>query len=257
MQVRLAFVAVGVAALTASGLAQVPTDRPAFEVVSIKPGDSTAGGGGLQFQAGGRVVGSNMRVLDLIQTAYRTDRPLLGQQVVGLPEWATTLRYNLSAKISTDAPTDAAAAFAHVRDYLRSLLEDRFALQAHMEKRDASVYALRVPAGGHRLRPTTIDCSKPGAGCGIRFGAGRVTGQMNVGDLVGSLSGAAGRIVIDETHVNGRFDIDLQWNASGDPSDEHPSIFAAVQEQLGLKLESSRAPVDVLVVDHVEHPTED
>jgi uncharacterized protein (TIGR03435 family) len=80
---------------------------------------------------------------------------------------------------------------------------------------------------------------------------------MAIGSLVGYLSGAAGRIVIDETHVDGRFNIDLQWNATGDASDEHPSIFTAVQEQLGLRLESSRAPVDVLVVDHIEKPTED
>jgi len=75
---------------------------------------------------------------------------------------------------------------------------------------------------------------------------------MTVASLVGSLSGAAGRIVIDETHVDGRFDIDLQWNASGDPSDEHPSIFAAVQEQLGLKLEAKKGTIEILVVDKIE-----
>lgn len=252
LRIHLAGIGLAIAALSASAV----QDRLAFEVVSIKPGDPSAGGGTLQFQPGGRVVAANITVLSLIQSAYRTDRPLLLAQIEGLPQWATTARYNVSARISTDTPTDATAAFSHVSEYLRSLLEDRFSLKAHMEKRDAPVYALRVPEGGQPLRLKVVDCTKPGSGCGIRFGVGHVTGQMTLGNLVGSLSGPVGRVVIDETHLSDRYDVDLQWNATNDAASDQPSIFAAVQEQLGLKLEPSRASVDTLVIDHVERPTE-
>jgi uncharacterized protein (TIGR03435 family) len=80
---------------------------------------------------------------------------------------------------------------------------------------------------------------------------------MTLGNLVGSLSSAAGRVVIDETYLSDRFDIDLKWNATNVAASDQPSLFVAVQEQPGLRLESANAPVDMLIVDHIERPTED
>jgi uncharacterized protein (TIGR03435 family) len=161
---------------------------------------------------------------------------------------------------------------------MQSLLVDRFKLVTHRETRELPIYQLVMARGdrrlGERLRPSQANCVNPG-NCPTQMPLGQQTipqceftftdialrGQgATMGTLARELS-FVGRVVVDKTNLPGQFDLDLEWASvpSGPdiPADTGPSIFTAIQEQLGLKLESTRGLVDVLVIDHVEHPTED
>jgi uncharacterized protein (TIGR03435 family) len=144
---------------------------------------------------------------------------------------------------------------------VQSLLEDRFKLMLHREVHNMPVYSLVVArkggAPGPRLRRSSTDCEKERSKCSIRTVPGRFTaGGVTLETLAIMLSGPAGRLVFDRTGLAGVFAVDLEWSADQAPSDA-PSIFAAAQEQLGLKLDFVREPVDVVVIDHVERPKED
>jgi uncharacterized protein (TIGR03435 family) len=176
---------------------------------------------------------------------------------------------------------------------VQALLADRFKLVVHRETREMPTYALVLAREDERLGPqlkvSTVDCS-PGARrglppppppgpnerppCGMRMAPGSImSGGTALSQLATTLSNSVGRMVVDKTGLTDRFDIDLKWTPDGMaaggglgipggapppvPVDTSgPSIFAALQEQLGLKLESERGPVEVLVIDSVEHPTE-
>jgi uncharacterized protein (TIGR03435 family) len=106
------------------------------------------------------------------------------------------------------------------------------------------------------MHPSTIDCQKDIGKCRMGGGTGRFTmTSVTLDTLATMLTKPAGRLVSDRTGLTGLFDVDLEW--AEEAGSDKPSIFAAVQEQLGLKLESVREPVDVVVIDHVERPTED
>jgi uncharacterized protein (TIGR03435 family) len=157
---------------------------------------------------------------------------------------------------------------------LQSLLADRFGLALHRESREMPVYFLTAAKGGLKLASAEGSCVKPDpnmppAGrklpfCGsVRSGpAGMDAWKINIKTLASNLSGALGRSVIDKTIFQGTFDVHLEF--ARDQVGTHPpetdsgapSLFTAVQEQLGLKLESGKAPVEVLVIDHVEKPSE-
>jgi uncharacterized protein (TIGR03435 family) len=122
------------------------------------------------------------------------------------------------------------------------------------------VYVLSVAPTGAKLRPAAAECSDPQNldKCRTAYGDGRVTGRnLPFSELVRQILFAAQRPVLDRTGLSGRFDVDLQWNPNdlADATDSRPSIFGAAQE-LGLKLEANKALMDVLVVDHLERPTE-
>ena len=156
---------------------------------------------------------------------------------------------------------------------LQSLLEDRFKLQVHRETRQlprfALVLARKDGALGSRIRPAAADCLAEPARCETRSAPGQLTStNMSMGNLAVYLaSNVVQNVVVDRTGLAGFFALDLEWTAdraplplNGDttpaPSDR-PSIFGALQDQLGLKLETERGAVEVLVIDHVERPTED
>jgi uncharacterized protein (TIGR03435 family) len=154
------------------------------------------------------------------------------------------------------------SSFNRTRLLLRSLLEDRFKLRVHRHQRQMPIYALvraRSDGGlGPRFKPSTPDCFQESAKCGFTGGpVGRIKADAITMDILTQLLGnASDRIVVDRTGLQGGFAIDLEWSPDQTASDKS-AIFTAVQEQLGLKLESTRGPVDVLVIDHVEEPTED
>ncbi len=119
----------------------------------------------------------------------------------------------------------------------------------------ASIYAL-VVARPNVIRPTTTDCRATPDKCNIQSTAGHFSAvALNMNNMLSVLSNAVERVVVDRTGLQGSYDIDIDWAA--EPGSDKPSIFTAVQEQLGLKLESTRAPVDVFVIDHVERPIPD
>lgn len=240
-----------------------------FDVVSIRRNMSEKDGGGGGPRPGGAYTLTNVRGKSLVGIAY--DMPQ--NRILGGPGWLDTDRYDLTAR-GKDGPTREEA-----RQMLRAVLRDRFQLLAHVEQRDLPIYTLGLARPDRRLgpglRPSAIDCLNPEARkkayaaatpgsrlvCGLQEEPGTFTaGGTEINALVIILAGAAGRPVLDKTGLAGGFDIDLKWTpALGTDAlaaADAVSIFTAVQEQLGLRLENGTAPLDVLMIDRIERPTE-
>jgi uncharacterized protein (TIGR03435 family) len=268
--------------------AQAPGDKPKFEVASIR--QNTADDGKVMFgiQPGGRFTAIGVPLPGLITQAYGLQR----SQLVGGPDWMETARFDITAKAEGDIPRSALGSVGPLQLRMQDLLEERFKLRAHRETREQQIYALKLsrPDGqlGPGLRASTTDCAAlfargrngppprgmgPGErpACGMRIGPGQLmAGAMPISQLILPLAQFTERLVFDRTGLTGNFEIDLTWTPDRLPSGppppgappvtidpNGPSLFTALQEQLGLKLESERAPVEVLVIDHVERPTPD
>jgi uncharacterized protein (TIGR03435 family) len=234
-----------------------------FEVASIKrntlPGVETT----LRVDPGGRLTAVGAPLLWLIAGAYGNAAGALRyEQVVGAPRWLQDERYDVIAQVADAAALGEPATFITMRPSLRALLEDRFKLKTHRESRQRPIYALVRLGKGSGFGPgfarSTVDCSKDQTKCGSGGGpVGHIKAEAVTSDiLMQMLAYASGRLVVDRTGLEGPFVVDLEWSQDPAASDK-PSIFTAVQEQLGLKLESTRGPVDILVIDHVERPTAD
>ncbi|MBZ5601510.1 MAG: TIGR03435 family protein [Acidobacteriia bacterium] len=219
--------------------AQSAESRPAFEVASIKPGDASRRHG-FPMLAGARVVATNVTAKTLIEIAYDVRKP----QVSGGPNWLDSEGFDIEAKSARSLSGP------QMRLMLQSLLADRFKLTLHRETREQPVYDLVVAKGGPKLK--AADPKEAGA---LRVGKGQVTGmKAPMSWLAQFLSGEAlDRLVIDQTGLGGEYDFTLQWTP--DASADSPSIFTAVQEQLGLQLRAEKGPVEVLVVDRLEKPS--
>lgn len=267
---------VGLAPVSAGGQAP-PADasRPAFEVASVRPNTSGSGTISSRTLPGGRFEAINIPVIQLVQSAYQ----LREFQIAGAPSWLSE-RYDVVAKADGEFPPNTPGSIGAVALMLQSLLADRFALAVHKETREMDIYALvRTREDGRlgpRLRPSDLDCDAvwrtgvrppppppvPGMRqvqpCGMRAGGGNlVASAATLEVLTGNLSGATRRIVENRTGLTGRFDIDLSWAPDVSADTTQPSIFTALQEQLGLKLESTRAPVEILVIDSISRPDPD
>ena len=247
--------------------AQSPGDGElAFEVVSIRENATTSSSGGGGPRPGGRFIYTNVRAIGLISSAYA----IPSDRVVGAPAWAGTLKYDINAIGKENANID------EIRQMLLSMLRDRFSLAAHIERRELPVYHLVLARSdgrlGPKVRPSAVDCENPETArkaaktaastggripCGISFLPNAyVIGGERIAILEPLLSTAAGRPVLDRTGLTGRYDIDLEWSRAGAEQPDGVSIFTAVQEQLGLKLESTTALLDVVVIDRFERPSE-
>ena len=227
--------------------AVVAQDRPVFEVASIRSGKPGTNPSLFQAENGALRV-ANYSVRLLVQMAWNVRE----FQVLDIPDWATSVGFDISAK-GNPAATDS-----QLRAMIQALLADRFQLQAHSETRELPIYALVVDRKGHKLSPGT-DPSPPG----LNSGPGYVVAQkVSLLNLARVLASRVDRPIVDRTGLMGRFDFALEWapdqigNAVA-PDTSAPSLFTAIQEQLGLKLEATRGPVDVLVIDSVERPTPD
>jgi uncharacterized protein (TIGR03435 family) len=249
----------------------------AFEVASIKPSNSVERLSGIQRQPGGRVTITNMTVRTLITFAYQ----ITGYQLIGGPAWADRDTFDIIARMNGN-PTWGTPGSAYpdpAQEAMQSLLADRFKLKIHREMREMDVYALvlaKAGTPGPALAPSTNDCkalaeqarqgktlpSRPaGAGptpCSILGGVGRISFDgFGMPQVANMLIGQAGRIVVDRTGLSGNWQFILTFAPEGATDANAPSFFTALQEQLGLKLEPTKASVDVLVVDRVEKPTTD
>ena len=253
---------IGVVAAPAHAQPPQTADKKAFEVASVKRNTLVGVETSLNVDPGGRLRAVGAPLFWLIAGAYGDARGALRpEQLVGAPPWLRSERYDITAQAPALASTEGAA-FIRARPFLQSLLEDRFQLRVHRERRELPVYAL-VRAGkngelGPGLSRSNVDCEKEVAKCGFGGGPlGRIKADALTSDLLMQLlANASGRIVVDRTGLKEPFAIDLEYSQDQTASDK-ASIFTAVQEQLGLKLESTRAPVDVLVVDSVERPSPD
>jgi len=268
---QLLLAAAGLAAVALSVLGQSSTPAPtgasvkppAYEVVSIRPNNSGSSSSGDRVN-GGLFSAKNETLLQLIATAYHRINAsgqgiVMLDQITGLPGWAESERFNVEAKMDADA---AAAAqnlpFMQLmqlhQPLLRAALAERFQLRTHFETRERPVYDLVIAKGGSKVKESTT--SETGV---LRRSNGDWEGQSYpIDGLAFNLSGELGRIVVDKTGLAGRYSFTLHFtpdNQQGSP-DAGPTLLTALEEQLGLKLVPTKAPVDVIVVDHVEWPTE-
>jgi len=238
----------------------------AFEVASIKANTS----GNLNSSTSGRAgsfTATNITPRQLIVYAYR----LREFQIAGGPGWIRSDRFDILARAPENAKTDNPM-------MTRALLRDRFKLVVHTETRQEQVYGLVIARAdgrlGPQIKPSTIDCqgSQPGtpSPCGMNSSVNQTVGRMTgTGQSMQNLATALAsfglsRMVLDRTGLEGQFDFELRWTpdsvrgaAGSAQADEAPSIFAALQEQLGLRLDSQRGPVEFLVIDSVQRPTAD
>jgi len=229
-------------------LITVHGQSPTFEVASIKRNTSGTLNSGMNNQPGGRVTVINMTLRQLV----RGIRRLQDYQLVNnAGDWLSTERWDIVAKADRDVP------FEQLVTMMRDLVTDRFSLVMHQERRDAPIYALTLarPGGtpGPALRRSTRDCSVPNT-CNVFGDPGVLKADgRTMDDLARNLAQMPlGRMVVNRTNLPGAFDIELMWNDT-----EGPSLFTALQEQLGLKLESDHGPVDMLIIDSAKRPTED
>ena len=255
---------------------------PAFEVATVR--ENTSGDPRSRIEVvNGRFSAINMTLRELVSIVYPTEggRFRHPSQLVGGPGWFNSTRFDIIAlaegfRGDTNKPgftaTDAERErVEQVRLMMRRLLAERFKLRVSSEMRQMPIYELVLVNAGGRLGPgmkrSTADCQLEwkkqgmpdarGTACGSIQGArtGKATGHAaEIGPLVRDLYDWSGRPVVDRTGLTGRFDFTLSWAPEGSSDSGAPSIFTALQEQLGLRLQPARGAVDVLVIDSVERP---
>jgi len=246
-----------------------------FDVVSVKMHTPDVQGGRMQLTPDG-VRLTNLPLQDLIVQSFGL---VLNDQIVGLPNWANSQRFDIEAKVAAgDVAAFRKLTLDQIRSMARPILTDRFKLASHEEKRVLPLYALVVAKDGSKLKPSTLTQDGDAGGvtrAGViemhhasnANGAAPRLNEMTaravtMDRLASTLSRQElGRVVLDNTGLTDRYDFKLTWapdsiaadTSSTDPSG--PSIFVAVSEQLGLKLEPQKGPVPVLVIDHIEAPS--
>lgn len=259
-----------------------------FDVVSIKKSDSTTQGGGMRSRPDGGMTMTNQPIRSIIMSAS----PVQTREVIGLPDWANTERYDVTVKPPEGATRD------QIKEMWRVMFEERMKLAAHIEQRERDVYSLVLAHSDGRLGPelkkSTLDCGPRPAGspppppppppsgppspkdfanrCGMMMGPNViVSGGMPMNNLAASLYGMVGGEVENQTGLEGFYAFTLTFSrqrpaaaplaatpnaAAVGVSDDLPDIFTALQEQLGLKLLRGRKMMPVFVVDHIERPAE-
>lgn len=240
----------------------VPETSAAFDVAVIhpNPGDTTGRSHIWSSASDGNFKAQNVSAMELIRYAFGMPET----RISGGPGWMRSAKFDLEAKSDPAMDSrlrglDSASARELKQHMLQSLLADRFTLKAHQETRELPIYTLVVAKGGPRFQPSQIN------GTTISSGNANITvtgSDHTVALLAEQLSRTLGRVVVDKTGLDGRYDLTLKWatddgaSTAGSSADAGPSIFTAIQEQLGLKLESGKGPVPILVVDHLEKPSE-
>jgi uncharacterized protein (TIGR03435 family) len=246
-----------------------------FEVASVKRADPNSENTSIRMIPGGGMNIENGSLKQIIGFAYDVRE----FQISGGPGWLGSERYDILAKSpSPDAPVDMRQMtdeqrrlfLEQIRQRMRALLEERFQLAVHRDSKELPVYALVVGKNGHKLKESQLEASRQG----LRITRGQMNADGSTTELFAkTLANVVGRPVLDRTGLKGRYDFKLEWTpdpggpmarigpgegpAGGNPPDlSGPSIFTAVQEQLGLKLESTRGPAEIIVIDRVEKASE-
>jgi uncharacterized protein (TIGR03435 family) len=232
--------------------------KSAFDVVSVKPNHSAA----YWFTVNslkdkvGRFSATNIRLKDLVTVAYEHDEA----SILGGPAWLESERYDVEAKVEGQPSRQELLLM------LQSLLADRFRLKIHREVREVTQYSLVAERNGPKFGPQFArvenrHCEPEAAtanGCrGLRFSPGSVTAEyVTLSELARALTAIAGNIVVDQTGLDGRYDFKLEWPRSKDVDSVGDSVGAAVRDQLGLRLEARKGPIEILVIDGVQKPAE-
>ncbi len=198
--------------------------------------------------SGGRLTITNASLKTLIRNAY----DILGFQVTGGPGWLDSDMYDISA--TTGEPGKMSP--ETFRLALKALLADRFSLKVHEETREASAYILLPAKSGPKLVANSTGV-EPGINTSKGLGRARMKGAREpIAVLASNLANQTGRYVIDRTGLTGFWDWTLEWDPDPNADSQLPSLFTALQEQLGLRLEGQKGPVPMLVIDSVEKPSD-
>jgi uncharacterized protein (TIGR03435 family) len=266
-------------ALMTAGMSAAQT-APQFEVASIKPAAPDERGSFIRYLAGGKLNITNFTLKQMIMNAWGV-QPF---QIVGGPPWLESSRFDINAK------PEKPPAEGQIPLMLQKLLQDRFQLVIRHETREMPIYAIVLARKDGKLGPMLIESkdgacvkydddhppprSEPGKppvmGCGsFMMGRNQVRGIASEVKSLELLSRMLGRTVIDKTGLKGTYDIHVEWTPDENPAGQSPagadrsavpeggpSIFTALQEQLGLKLESQKGPVELLMIEKAEKPTE-
>lgn len=235
----------------------------AFEVSTVKLSKADNGNSGFNFN-NGTFTATNEQLKNIMEPAFGIPQP----RIQGGPKWLDSERFDIQAKMES-AAAQRLDALSHdqarpeIQAMFQQLLADRFKLAVHWESRELPVYALVVAKRGPLLHASKNAPEQSGNSSNYgMFSANGLTLAEIAEALTQQLSGELGRVVIDKTGIQGRYDLTLKWtpesgmNGSPTQPDAGPSIFTALTEELGLKLESAKGPVKVLVIDHVEMPTD-
>ena len=233
---------VGLTALVPQLLALAP-EQPAFEAAAIKPSDPDHFGAQMFSPGPGRFTTMTTTLKDLVAFAYSVRT----FQVSGGAGWISSAHYDITAKAA------GAPQFAQFPLMLQTLLDGRFKLRLHRETRELPVLQLMAAKGGARLHAVES------AGLGVGGGRGRLNGHgADMATLAQVLSGQLGRVVEDRTGLTGFYEFTLTWtpDEAESAAETGTSLFAALQDQLGLRLQAGKGPVEMLVIDHAEKPDE-
>src|SRR5688572_17386429 len=228
--------------------------QPTFEVASIRRNESGSGGSGLNVRPGGAFTATNYSLARLVQYAYNMSE----SQIVGGPDWIRSDRFDVTARAAADVPRDQIALM------VQSLLRDRFKLRLRPDKREMQVLELLLARGDGRVGPNLRDCADPDIRAATnsvtapRGGAAAAGGCGSLARLVGFVGAQMNSIVVDKTGLKGEWRYSIMFGPdlqdSGNP--DLVPFATALREQLGLRLERTRGPVDVLVIESVDTPTE-
>jgi len=241
----------GIAWGTSAVWGQAASAPPAFDVVSIKPSAATNTDKTFHLGPDGSFQAGNYSLKDLIRLGW----DVRNFQILGGPGWLDTERYNVQAKPVAPFAAHSTEGFKQLGLMVQAMLAERFQIKVHRQTKEMAVYYLALGKGESKLKRTG-DAMDPTTRMGD--GRGRMWAvKFSMALLANYLGGELGVAVLDRTGLSGVYDLELKWNPDDGrrPTDSGPSIFAALQEQLGLKLESGRGPVEVLVVDSAERPS--
>lgn len=243
---------------------------PTFDVASVKESPSVTLDG-VVHQNPGRFTVENLPLRDVIQYAYR----IREYQPIGSPGWISRTNFNINATF-----TNASASDDDVRVMVQRLLSERFGFRAHRETRELPIYVLAVARGDGKLGPnlvrSDVDCDRlaaerfvqpntsPRPVCSMLVTSTFVRGSSRtMSQFARALENVLRTPIVERTGLAGHFNIDVRWAAPRPPSEpgdvtaeDVGALFTALREQLGLKLDSRKGPVEMLVIDHVEWPTE-
>ena len=292
LEARMTLGQAGSPAVSTPATPDIYPDVPKYDVATIKPSTGASGGRIMLMFTPDGVSMTGVPVQMLLREAFRVE----DDRIIGAPGWVKTNRYDVQAKVAPeDAPKLDKLKPEERRSMLLPLLVERFNLKYHHETRELPTYSLVIAKGGPKLKPSEIQDPPPGpkspdGGAPPRpdeagnnpprhmmrlMGRGHFEAEGgNTQMLARVLSQQLGRTVVDKTGLTGTYDYTLQWAPDdapppgpggvdgGPPRSESgseaagPSLFTAVQEQLGLKLQSEKGPADVIVIDHIDLPSE-
>ena len=251
---RLALILV---ALISAPILRAQQPAPKFDVVSVKPNKSGETALRLDVQPGGRFMAVNMPLKQFVRAAYT----LQLYQIVDAPSWVDSERFDIVARTERNLMTPIVwtpGQYAPMQLMMQAVLADRFKMVAHIEERETQGYVLvlRSPGNSGKLLPAKVPCSP---NCGMKIGSGTVSVRgVPLPQFAELLSHLTIRRVIDSTGLTGNFDFDAQWAPESQQAvSDAPSLFTALQEQLGLRLDSRRVPTPMLVIDAIGRPTPD